>query len=83
MRWNRRVNSAPPSGGTGLTPPPYVGGDNAYYYAETSSGGSPSKRFWLRSPQVSITSGNQTANWWRGNLGATMGNYRLYVEVIT
>ena len=83
LRWNRRVNSAPPSSGTGLTPPPYFGGDNTYYYAETSSGGSPSKRFWLRSPQVSITSGNQAADWWRGNFGATMGNYRLYVEVIT
>jgi hypothetical protein len=83
LRWNKRANSAPPSGGTGISPPPYTGGDSTYYYAETSSGGSPSKNFWLRSPTVSITSGNQDVDYWRGNLGATIGFLYISVEVIT
>ena len=83
LRWNKRANSAPPSGGTGLSPPPYTGGDSTYYYAETSSGGSPSKRFWLRSPQVSISSGNDQIDWWRGNYGATIGSYTIYLEIMT
>ena len=83
LRWNKRANSAPPSGGTGLSPPPYTGGDSTYYYAETSSGGSPSKRFWLRSPQVSISSGNDQIDWWRGNYGSTMGSYTIYLEIMT
>jgi len=83
LRWNKRANSAPPSGGTGLTPPPYTGGDSTYYYTETSSGGSPSKYYWLKSPQVTISSGNKSADWWRGNFGSAMGSYQLYVEVIT
>ena len=83
LRWNKRANSAPPSGGTGLSPPPYTGGDSTYYYAETSSVGNPSKNFWLRSPTVSITSGNQDVDYWRGNLGATIGLLYISVEVIT
>jgi len=83
MRWNKRANTAPPSGGTGLSPPPYPGGDSTFYYAETSSPGYPSKRFWLRSPQVSISNGNAQINWWRGNYGATMGSYSIYLEIMT
>ena len=83
MRWNKRANTAPPSGGTGLSPPPYTGGDSTYYYAETSSPGYPSKRFWLRSPQVSISNGSAQINWWRGNYGATMGSYSIYLEIMT
>jgi hypothetical protein len=83
LRWNKRSTNAPPSGGTGLTPPPYTGGDSTYYYAETSSTGSPSKYFWLRSPVVTISSGNKTIDWWRGNYGTSMGNLNIYIDVIT
>tara|TARA_R110002124_G_C8801793_1_gene502502 strand:+ start:139 stop:864 length:726 start_codon:yes stop_codon:yes gene_type:complete len=83
LRWNKRANSAPPSGTTGLSPPPYTGGNSTYYYAEASSNGNPSKNFWLRSPTVSITSGNQDVDYWRGNLGTTMGFLYIGVEVIT
>ena len=83
MRWNKRANSAPPSGGTGLSPPPYTGGDSTYYYTEVSGSGYPNKRFFLRSPQVSISSGNAQIDWWRGNYGSTMGSYSIYLEIIT
>ena len=83
LRWNKRSTSAPPSGGTGLAPPPYTGGDSTYYYAETSSPGYANKYFWLRSPVVTISSGNKTIDWWRGNYGATMGNLTIYIDVIT
>ena len=83
LRWNKRSGTGTPSGNTGLVPPPYSGGDSTYYYAETSSGGSPSKRFWLRSPQVSISSGSAQINWWRGNKGATIGNYTIYLEIMS
>jgi len=83
LRWNKRANSAPPSGGTGLSPPPYTGGDSTYYYAETSSPGYSNKNFWLRSPTVSITSGNQSLDYWRGNLGSNMGFLYIAVEVMT
>ncbi len=83
LRWNKRSGSAPPSGGTGLAPPPYTGGDSTFYYAETSSNGAPSKYFWLRSPVVTISSGNQSIDWWRGNLGSAMGNLNIYIDVIT
>lgn len=83
LRWNKRATFAPPSTGTGLAPPPYAGGDNTYYYAETTSPGYPSKRFWLRSPQVSISQLGSQINWWRGNYGATMGSYSIYLEIMT
>ncbi len=83
LRWNKRANSAPPSGGTGLSPPPYTGGDSTYYYAETSSPGYSNKNFWLRSPVVTISSGNKSIDWWRGNLGATMGSLSISIDVIT
>jgi hypothetical protein len=83
LRWNKRSGSGTPSGGTGLTPPPYTGGDSTYYYTEVSGGGSPSKYFWLRSPVVTISSGNKTIDWWRGNYGTSMGNLNIYIDVIT
>ena len=83
LRWNLRSGTGTPSGNTGLVPPPYSGGNGTYYYTETSSGGSPSKRFWLRSPQVSISSGNDQIDWWRGNYGATIGSYTIYLEIMT
>ena len=83
LRWNKRSGTGTPSGNTGLVPPPYTGGDSTYYYAETSSAGYPSKRFWLRSPQVSISQLGSQINWWRGNYGATMGSYSIYLEIMT
>ena len=83
MRWNSRSSSTTPSGGTGLAPSPSLGMDSTYYYAETSSGGNPYKRFWIRSPQVSISSGNDEIKWWRGSYGSTMGSYSIYLEIIT
>ena len=87
MRFNKRSTSGTPSSGTGLTPPPYTGGDNTYYYAEASGGspsGNPGKVFWLRSPTISVTANNLDISYWVGFKGAAMGpGYSVYVEVIT
>jgi len=87
MRFNKRSTSGTPSSGTGLTPPPYTGGDSTYYYAEASAGnpsGNPGKDFWLRSPTVSVTANNLDISYWVGFKGAAMGpGYSVYVEVIT
>ena len=84
MRFNKRSTSGTPTSGTGLTPPPYTGGDNTYYYAETDSSGSPSKFFWLRSPTVSVTANNRDIDYWVGFYGTQMGpGWSVYVEIIT
>ena len=87
MRFNKRSTSNTPSNGTGITPPPYIGGDNTYYYAEASAGspsGNPGKDFWLRSPTVSVTANNLDMDYWVGFKGATMPEgYSVYLEVIT
>ena len=78
-RWNRRTGNTP-SGGTGVaSSDPPVG---YFYYAETSSGaGYPNKKIWLRSPSFSITNSNDTIEFYMGHLGATVNNFKIYLDI--
>jgi len=73
-KWNRDA-SGTPSGSTGNT----SGNTGAYYfYAETSSPGFSNKYFWLRSPEVTITSGAVTL--YTAQNGATCGSFVFYLD---
>lgn len=89
LRWNRRSGNTP-SGGTGidtsgyLTTFTYYGYTYSYwnndlyksYYAETSGTGAPNKKFWLRSPSITIPS-SPLCNFYYGAFGATMGTLKV------
>ena len=78
-RWNRRTGNTP-SGGTGVASSnPPVG---YFYYAETSSNaGYPNKHIWLRSPSFSITNSNDTIEFYMGHFGATVNNFKIYLDI--
>jgi hypothetical protein len=74
-RWNRD-GFGTPSGGTGNT----SGNSGPYYiYAETSGIGLPSKWFWLRTPEVTITT--STLSLFTAQNGATCGPIYVYLDV--
>lgn len=69
------------SGGTGSTGTANTSGNTGsfYYYAETSGDGLPDKYFWLRSPQVTLSSG--TVSFYSAQNGATCGPITAYLDV--
>ena len=77
-RWNRDA-SGTSSGGTGLT----SGNTGSwYYYAEVSGGSTLGGNYWLRSPSI-VVGANLNLSYYIGHLGSNMGNYYLYVDVIS
>lgn len=75
-RWNRDA-SGTPSSSTGLT-----SGNTGiyYYYAETS--GTSGQKYWLRSPEITI-SGNYNITYYKAHYGSNVGDYKVYVDVIS
>ena len=77
-RWNRDA-SGTSSGGTGLT----SGNTGSwYYYAEVSGGSTLGGNYWLRSPSI-VVGANLNLSYYIGHLGSNVGNYYLYVDVIS
>ena len=67
------------STGTGLT----TAAEGSYYlYAETTSAGYPNTPFWLRGPQVSLSS-SPTFSYYEARSGATIGTLNFYLDVIS
>ena len=75
-RWNRDP-SGTGSSGTGLT----AGNTGTYYYYAETSGASLQK-YWLRSPQITISS-NFDIKYYKAHLGSNVGDYKVYVDVIS
>lgn len=73
-----RDSGGTPSNGTGNTS---GNTGNFYYYAETSTSGIgfPDAYFWLRSPQVTLSSG--TVSFYSAQNGATCGPITAYLDV--
>lgn len=69
------------SGGTPSTGTANTSGNTGsfYYYAEASTSGFPDKYFWLRSPQVTLSSG--TVSFYSAQNGATCGPITAYLDV--
>ena len=66
------------SSGTGLT----TGGDNTSFYLYTeSSGSSFGDYYWLRSPEITLTSG--TLTFYEARYGTTIGDFDVYVDITT
>lgn len=77
-RWNRDA-SGTSSGSTGLT----SGNTGSwYYYAEVSGSNTLGGNYWLRSPSI-VVSDNLNLSYYIGHLGSNVGNYYLYVDVIS
>jgi len=77
-RWNRDA-SGTSSGGTGLT----SGNTGSwYFYAETSGSNTSGGNYWLRSPSI-VVGDNLNLSYYIGHLGGNVGNYYLYVDVIS
>lgn len=76
-RWNRD------SGGTGSSGTARTDAANGsfYVFAETTSPGSPSYNFWLRSPQITLGS-TPTLTYFETRLGATIGTLNVHLDVI-
>ena len=76
-RWNKD------SGGTGSSGTARTdAADGSFYvFAETTSPGSPSYNFWLRSPQITL-SNNPTLSYYETRLGATIGTLNVHLDVI-
>ena len=67
------------SAGTGLT----TAADGSFYlYAETSGDGFPNTPFWLRGPEVTLSS-SPTFSYYEARLGATTGTLNFYFDVIS
>lgn len=75
-RWNRDSGGTG-SSSTGLT----TGGDNTsfYLYTEASSPATNSDRFWLRSPEITVSSSTMT--FYEARYGSTIGSFNVYVDV--
>lgn len=75
-RWNRDSGGTG-SSGTGLT----TGGDNTsfYLYTESSSPATYNDRFWLRSPEITISSSTMT--FYEARYGTAIGSFNVYVDV--
>lgn len=80
LRWNRRSGGTP-SGSTGLS---QGYGGTHYLYAETSSPGYSNKTFWLRSPEVLLSSsGILSIGMTLGRYGSTIGTLDFYLDVVS
>lgn len=73
-RWNRDSGGTG-SQQTGLT----TGGDNTsfYLYTEASSPATNNDRFWLRSPEITVSS--STLTFYEARYGSTIGSFNVYV----
>ena len=67
------------SGGTARTD---AANGSYYVYAETSGSGSPSKDFWLRSPQTTFGS-SPTLSFYEARLGVDIGTLDVYLDVVS
>ena len=89
-RFNRDSFNTP-SGDTGLNPSsnnltggPLSGGGSYHIYAETSgSDGNPQKNFWLRSPEFTLSSSNQTLYFDYAGYGGEIGRFYFHVDVLS
>jgi hypothetical protein len=83
LRWNRDSGGTP-SSNTGLA---FDAGGNPsspfYLYAEASNSGYPSKNFWLRSPNVSVTSTYHNLEVYLARCGSTIGTVKIHVDVVS
>jgi len=72
------------SGGTGSTGTGRTdAADGSFYlYAETSSPGYPNTPFWLRGPEVTLSS-SPTFSYYEARYGATIGTLNFYLDVIS
>lgn len=76
-RW-LRDSGGTGSSSTGLT----TGGDNTSFYLYTeTSGSSNGDYYWLRSPEITLTSG--TLTFYEARYGSTIGDFDVYVDVTT
>jgi len=82
LRWNRDSGGTP-SGGTGLAFDANGSSTGYYLYAETSSSGFASKNFWLRSPNVSVTSTYHNLEVYLARCGSTIGTVKIHVDVVS
>ncbi len=75
-RWCRDSGGTA-SGSTALT----TGGDGTsfYLYTETSSPVVNNDRFWLRSPEITLTSSN--VSFFEARYGSTIGDFDFYIDV--
>lgn len=79
-RWNRDA-SGTPSSSTGLT----TGGDSTTYYVYTESS-SPvvnNDRFWLRSPEITLSESVGNLTFYEARYGSTIGTLDVYVDVVS
>ena len=53
-----------------------------YLYAETTSDGFPNTPFWLRGPEVTLSS-SPTFSYYEARSGATIGTLNFYLDVIS
>jgi hypothetical protein len=75
-RW-LRDSGGTGSSSTGLT----TGGDNTSFYLYTeTSGSSNGFYYWLRSPEITLTS--STLTFYEARYGGTIGDFDVYVDVI-
>jgi len=79
-RWNRDAGGTP-SSRTGLT----TGGDSTtyYVYTESSSPTVNSDRFWLRSPEITLSESVGNLTFYEARLGGTIGTLDVYVDITT
>ena len=77
QRW-LRDSGGTGSQGTGLT----AGGDNTSFYLYTeTSGSSLGDYYWLRSPEITLTSG--TLTFYEARSGSAIGDFDVFVDIIT
>lgn len=77
QRW-LRDSGGTGSQGTGLT----AGGDNTSFYLYTeTSGSSLGDYYWLRSPEITLTSG--TLTFYEARYGSTIGDFDVFVDITT
>lgn len=76
-RW-LRDSGGTSSSGTGLT----TGGDNTSFYLYTETSGSTNGfYYWLRSPEITLTSG--TLTFYEARYGSTIGDFDVFLDITT
>ena len=78
-RWNRDSGGTP-SSSTGST---NAAAGNYYVYAETSGSNTNSGKYWLKSPQVTLPSGNTSVSFYTSRYGSNIGSLDFYINVIS
>ena len=79
-RWNRDSGGTP-SGGTGLSVDHTHGTTSSHYlYTEVTQRFNGS--FWLRSPEIVLSSNPGNLTFWEARYGSNMGSSNYYIDVI-